>query len=280
MALWDGFHLHHLPLRLPQTSTASDQPHLIRQACPIPKASAIHRLRSALYPSSIMRHFRIPLPPPTPEGPIPPAARDLSGHRLFISAFMIASKVVCDNTYSNKSWAIVGQGLFQLREINQMEREMCGYLEWQLNIDHLELESFTEKTQAEFGSGTVPPILPVTSSVAPSLPKAALAAPSTLSRIPQSYESSSMAVDTASPATIMTSAGDNEDEEELESPSNSLTSSPASSAALNTPPSNTNMDGAGVVSGFGGLMGVPTKMATGGGVWTGSEHKVTLDRHG
>ncbi|EIW54464.1 uncharacterized protein TRAVEDRAFT_52169 [Trametes versicolor FP-101664 SS1] len=50
-----------------------------------------------------------------------PAARGSSGHRLFISAFMIASKVICDDTYSNKSWSIVGQGMFALREINQMD---------------------------------------------------------------------------------------------------------------------------------------------------------------
>ena len=36
-----------------------------------------------------------------------PAARGSSGHRLFISAFMIASKVICDDTYSNKSWSIL-----------------------------------------------------------------------------------------------------------------------------------------------------------------------------
>jgi hypothetical protein len=36
-----------------------------------------------------------------------PAARGSSGHRLFISAFMLSSKVICDDTYSNKSWLIV-----------------------------------------------------------------------------------------------------------------------------------------------------------------------------
>ena len=39
-----------------------------------------------------------------------PTAHGLSGHCLFISAFMIAWKVICDDTYSNKSWSIVGQG--------------------------------------------------------------------------------------------------------------------------------------------------------------------------
>ena len=46
---------------------------------------------------------------------------------LFKSAFMLASKIIFDDIYSNKSLCIVGQGMFALREINQMEREMCFY---------------------------------------------------------------------------------------------------------------------------------------------------------
>lgn len=58
-------------------------------------------------------------------------------------------KVVCDDTYLNQSWAIVGQSMFQQKEINQMEREMCGYLERHLNMDYQELEQFTEKMQVD-----------------------------------------------------------------------------------------------------------------------------------
>ncbi|KDQ13284.1 hypothetical protein BOTBODRAFT_111719, partial [Botryobasidium botryosum FD-172 SS1] len=58
-----------------------------------------------------------------------PAARSSFDHCLFILASMIASKIICDDTYSNKSWCVVVQGMFLLREINQMEREMCVYLE-------------------------------------------------------------------------------------------------------------------------------------------------------
>ena len=86
-----------------------------------------------------------------------PAARGSSGHRLFISAFMLASKVICDDTYSNKSWSIVGQGMFALREINQMEREMCSYLEWQLNVDPPQLRDFESKVRRDFkGPGPYP----------------------------------------------------------------------------------------------------------------------------
>ncbi|KAI6014232.1 hypothetical protein BKA83DRAFT_4465872 [Pisolithus microcarpus] len=55
-----------------------------------------------------------------------PTARGSSSHRLFISAFMLASKVICNDTCSNKSWSVVARGMFQLQEINQMEREIHG----------------------------------------------------------------------------------------------------------------------------------------------------------
>ncbi|KAF7324794.1 Alternative cyclin Pcl12 [Mycena kentingensis (nom. inval.)] len=79
-----------------------------------------------------------------------PTARGSSGHRLFISAFMIASKVICDDTYSNKSWSVVAQGMFSLREINQMEREMCGYLDWELTVDNSILINFQSMLQRDF----------------------------------------------------------------------------------------------------------------------------------
>jgi len=85
-----------------------------------------------------------------------PTARGSSGHRLFISAFMIASKVICDDTYSNKSWSIVAQGMFNLREINQMEREMCSYLEWELTVDGKILQNFDQRIRVDFASPTGP----------------------------------------------------------------------------------------------------------------------------
>jgi hypothetical protein len=63
---------------------------------------------------------------------------------------MIASKVICDDTYSNKSWTIVAQGLFTLREINQMEREMCSYLDWELNVDSETMSRFERAVKKDF----------------------------------------------------------------------------------------------------------------------------------
>ncbi|RSH95826.1 hypothetical protein EHS25_000919 [Saitozyma podzolica] len=80
-----------------------------------------------------------------------PTVRGSSGHRLFISAFMIASKVLCDETYSNQSWGIVAQEMFVLKELNQMEREMCGFLEWNLNVLGEEVIEFEASVRAEYG---------------------------------------------------------------------------------------------------------------------------------
>lgn len=64
---------------------------------------------------------------------------------------MIASKVICDDTYSNQSWGIVAQKMFTLKEINQMEREMCGYLEWNLNFGDREMLDFETDIRALHG---------------------------------------------------------------------------------------------------------------------------------
>jgi hypothetical protein len=34
---------------------------------------------------------------------------------------MISSKVMCDDTYFNKLWSIVAQGMFSLCEVNRMD---------------------------------------------------------------------------------------------------------------------------------------------------------------
>jgi hypothetical protein len=69
-------------------------------------------------------------------------AKGSLGHQLSISTFMLSSKIICDNTYSNKSWCIISQGMFALQKIEQMEQEICSYLEWQLNVDPLMLHGF------------------------------------------------------------------------------------------------------------------------------------------
>jgi hypothetical protein len=58
-----------------------------------------------------------------------------------------------DSAYSNKSCqSIVAKGMFSLREVNQMEREMCNYLEWELTVDEPILVNFESKVTVDFAS--------------------------------------------------------------------------------------------------------------------------------
>lgn len=82
-----------------------------------------------------------------------PSSQGISGHRLFLVAFMLAAKQMCDDTYSNKSWTIVGQGVFSLSELNRMEREMCGIVKWQLNVCNSVLRNFEVALKRDFYEG-------------------------------------------------------------------------------------------------------------------------------
>ncbi|XP_006454214.1 hypothetical protein AGABI2DRAFT_113969 [Agaricus bisporus var. bisporus H97] len=65
---------------------------------------------------------------------------------------MTASKATCGGTYSNKSRVVVGQGAFSLREVNQMEREVHGYLDWEIVVGNKTLPSFGGAIRRIFSS--------------------------------------------------------------------------------------------------------------------------------
>jgi hypothetical protein len=165
-----------------------------------------------------------------------PAAKGSSGHRLFISAFMLASKIICDDTYSNKSWCIVGQGMFALREINQMEREMCSYLEWQLNVDPTTLRDFQARVQQDFsGPGPYPQVVlpqpapaPFTHQSTSHLNSSSTSIPSFAPRVPLPKDAPVV----PSPS-IPTYPSSPPDTPEV---SHSASTSPASSVSPQTPP--------------------------------------------
>ncbi|BGP04456.1 hypothetical protein JCM10049v2_000257 [Rhodotorula toruloides] len=81
-----------------------------------------------------------------------PSARgtSTSPHRLFLSSLMLSSKISMDDTYSNKSWQIVGQGLFELREVNQMERELFAFLGWNVVVRSEELDDWVQEVVAPY----------------------------------------------------------------------------------------------------------------------------------
>ena len=96
-------------------------------------APTLHRLYLAPYPLQRICHtLRSPLPL-SPRGSLPRRSQIIRSPP-FISVFIIASEVIDGDTYWNKSCCIIGPGMFSLRKVNQMEREMCSYLESLLNV--------------------------------------------------------------------------------------------------------------------------------------------------
>lgn len=63
---------------------------------------------------------------------------------------MLSSKISMDDTYSNKSWQVVGQGLFELREVNQMERELFAFLGWNVVVRDEELAAWVEDVVGDY----------------------------------------------------------------------------------------------------------------------------------
>jgi hypothetical protein len=93
---------------------------------------------------------------------------------------MIASKVICDDTYSNKSRAVVSQGMFSLREINRLERELCPYLDWEITFGPSVLADFEASVKRDGkGPGPYP-------AYSPQLVSGKVAAPSSSSTSPPS----------------------------------------------------------------------------------------------
>jgi hypothetical protein len=64
-----------------------------------------------------------------------PKASSQSGNRLFFAAFLIAHKFISDVEHGNRQYTEAAvQGLIPLREVNQLVREMCQYLDWKFFI--------------------------------------------------------------------------------------------------------------------------------------------------
>lgn len=165
---------------------------------------------------------------------------------------MIASKVICDDTYSNKSWSIVAQGLFNLREINQMEREMCNYLDWELTVDNPILSEFENRIRRDFYASTGPypnyPLAMVSKrarKAAASTSATPIPEPSaTTNAIPMfgQRQSTPAKLQTPPPSTMSSSSSGTPTSPDTPSPSYSNNTSPASSASPPTPPSSDNMN--------------------------------------
>ncbi|KAJ6510133.1 hypothetical protein C8R47DRAFT_964785, partial [Mycena vitilis] len=79
-----------------------------------------------------------------------PLVQGTSGHRLFLIAFMLSCKFVHDENYSNIAWSRVAQEIWSVQDINEMERDMCYCLDWDLTINNETLANFRTMFWREF----------------------------------------------------------------------------------------------------------------------------------
>ncbi|ORZ32723.1 hypothetical protein BCR44DRAFT_1380315, partial [Catenaria anguillulae PL171] len=59
------------------------------------------------------------------------AGTSITPHRVMLAAIMLACKLLYDDTYSNRTWVHVSQGIFSLEEINRMEWEFLSYIKFE-----------------------------------------------------------------------------------------------------------------------------------------------------
>ena len=93
-----------------------------------------------------------------------------SGHRLMLAAIVLAAKYMYDDTFDNTAWATVSSGLFELEQVNHMEREMLSFLDFKLFIKTHEWYQFTDKLWMEMNEGLYLPNIAPLSSPSMTLP--------------------------------------------------------------------------------------------------------------
>lgn len=87
-----------------------------------------------------------------------PRATYQSGHRLFLISFMLAAKLTQDNAYANMAWRDIGMYIFPLEHLNEMERNMCKYLDWNFNVDPMVFRRFERAIRKKYvGNAPYPP---------------------------------------------------------------------------------------------------------------------------
>ncbi|KAJ3520667.1 hypothetical protein NMY22_g12651 [Coprinellus aureogranulatus] len=79
-----------------------------------------------------------------------PRSRSAEGHRLFLTAYVIASKVMHDETYSNKSWGNAVHNMYSARDIGRMEREFCTRVQWDLTVTGDMFNTFKSLVEHDF----------------------------------------------------------------------------------------------------------------------------------
>ena len=70
---------------------------------------------------------------------------------MILASLIVASKYLFDDTYDNKAWAQVSQGLFSIGEVNRMEIELLKFLDYQLVFQENEWLEFVAEIDHRIG---------------------------------------------------------------------------------------------------------------------------------
>ncbi|CAI2169122.1 2557_t:CDS:2 [Funneliformis geosporum] len=70
-------------------------------------------------------------------------------YKIFLSAILVASKYLSDHSLQNKSIAEITSGLYNVKDVNTMERSFLGLLKYNLWVDSDEVKAFLEEHRVE-----------------------------------------------------------------------------------------------------------------------------------
>jgi hypothetical protein len=86
---------------------------------------------------------------------VEPVPQCVEAERLFLCAYIAATKVLNDDRYGLRFWVRVGQNKFPLEELVQMEKKFLEDLDWRTGIDDASLatyEMILERRKQTYGS--------------------------------------------------------------------------------------------------------------------------------
>ena len=63
-------------------------------------------------------------------------------YKIFLSAILVASKYLSDHSLQNKRMAEITDGLYNVKDINTMERSFLGLLRYDLWVNAEEIDQF------------------------------------------------------------------------------------------------------------------------------------------
>ncbi|KAF0545096.1 cyclin domain-containing protein [Gigaspora margarita] len=70
-------------------------------------------------------------------------------YKIFLSAILVASKYLSDQSLQNKTIADITDGLYTVKDVNTMERSFLGLLKYDLWVDRNEVEDFLDQHRVE-----------------------------------------------------------------------------------------------------------------------------------